>query len=72
MIPEKNISPLKREIMKSISVNGIYKNNDVNYTYTADLQKNKIYIGIINNIHDYDIMKFNNTNTILFQTILMD
>ena len=72
MIPEKNISPLKREIMKSISVNGIYKNNDVNYTYTADLQKNKIYIGIINNIHDYDIMKFNNTNTILFQTFLMD
>ncbi len=75
MIPKKNISPLKREIMKSISFNGAYRENDNNnsdYIYTADVQKNKIYIGIINNVNDFDIMKYNNTNTILFHTIFLD
>lgn len=74
MIPKKNISPLKREIMKSLSVNGAHKKGD-EYSeciYTADVQKNKIYIGIINNINDTNIIKYNNTNTILFQAILLD
>lgn len=71
MIPDKLISPLKKDIMLAISINGAYKKNDTNLNnivlYTADLEKNKIYLGIMNNIYDTNIAKYYNTNTILFQ-----
>ena len=63
MIPDKSISPLKRDIMLSISKNGCYRSKDI--LYTINLEKNIIYVGLTK-FYDSDIIKYQNTNTILF------
>lgn len=67
LISEKKISPLKREILYTISKYGIMKSNDLYNTsmYSINPELNKIYIGR-NNIYDTDILEFNNPNVVLF------
>jgi hypothetical protein len=63
IIPDKSISPLKRDIMLSISKNGCYRSQDI--LYTTNLEKNIVYVGLTK-FYDSDIIKYQNTNTILF------
>lgn len=65
MIPNKLIKPLKKEIMLSISKNGVYNMTKNNCLYTVNLNKNCIYLGI-NNFNDTDVINYQNTNTVLF------
>jgi hypothetical protein len=77
MIPDKLINPLKKDIMLAISENGIYFPDNINSRtlkddiYTVDLKKNCVYIGILN-INDVNVIKYQNTNSILFQYINLD
>jgi hypothetical protein len=71
-IPSDKINPFKKDIMLCISKNGGYS-CDLNYNsyfYTVNIKKNIIYMGI-SNIHDTDILKHHNTNTIIFQCIMI-
>ena len=73
LIPEYLIDPVKKDIMESISINGIYKKTWAYYNqdhlYTVNIKKNKIYLGF-ENIYDHHILKYQNTNTILFNAVL--
>jgi len=73
LIPDKSISLLKRNIMSAISVSGACYRKDMysigsEVLYTADVNNNTIIIGC-DNLYDFDIIKYRNTNTILFQVI---
>lgn len=66
MISNKKINPLKRDIMISISTNGaLYDQNIHGKLYTANIEKNVIYVGIMN-MNTIDIADYQKTNTILF------
>lgn len=74
VIKSMDISELKRDIMLSISINGCLETSDrktrVNLIYTINIEKPSIYIGVVGTISDYEIMKYNNTNTILFHCLM--
>jgi hypothetical protein len=75
LIPKKMISDLSREIIYSISRYGIMCQEpnigiNMNYTlYTANLELNKIYVGL-SNMYDKHIIEYDNTRTILFGYIM--
>lgn len=73
LIPKNLIDPLKKDIMESISINGIHRKifgyYNQSHLYTINIKKNKIYLGF-ERIYDYHILKYQNTNTILFNVVL--
>jgi hypothetical protein len=72
MIPNKLLHPMKKNIMLAISKNGIlyqYQDNSEIF-YTVDLQKNIIYIGF-KNLYDGQLIKYQNTDTVLFHLIFI-
>jgi hypothetical protein len=62
-IPSSKITPSKRDLLKSINKHGIC--SKMNILYTVNLEKNIIYVGF-RNVTDFDIIKYKNTSTILF------
>lgn len=73
MISDNLINPIKKELMEAICINGIYvhdKYSEKMIARTANLKTNKIFIGLPN-IKDSDIIKYQNTNTILFNIVLI-
>jgi hypothetical protein len=73
MIPDNVIDVLKRDILNAISLNGAvsYWGHGTNQIITFDLKKNKIYLGTRNIMTDELIVKYNNTNTVLFSYMLI-
>jgi hypothetical protein len=74
LISNELASPLKKNIMKSISINGIRQDTDTlnNRLYTVNIPENLIYVGVLNTMYARDIIKYKNTNTVLFQCILIN
>jgi hypothetical protein len=72
MIPNKLLHPMKKNIMLAISKNGILsKNHDrTEAFYTVDVQKNIIYVGF-KNLYDGHLVKYQNTDTVLFHLIII-
>jgi hypothetical protein len=71
LIPKKNISPLKREILYTISRYGVSKisaslrNLGNQLLVTANIEKNKVYIGFLK-VTDADIILYADTETTMF------
>ena len=74
-IPSDKIEPIKKEIMGCISKNGGYncipRYGRFPELYTVDLEKNIIYLGIIN-AYAEDIMRYMDSKTILFRYVGLD
>jgi hypothetical protein len=65
-IPSSKISPMKRDILECISVNGVNLNYEKKLTlYTFNIEKKQAYIGL-SHFEDCDIIKYTSTNTVLF------
>lgn len=61
------INPIKKNIMKCIELYGCYMTEKMEL-YTVDKKTSQIYVGL-EQIGDADIIKYSNTNTILFRII---
>jgi hypothetical protein len=70
MIPNKLLHPMKKNIMLAISKNGLLSQHQgcTEVFYTVDLQKNIIYVGFLN-LYDGHLVKYQNTDTVLFHLI---
>jgi len=60
------ISQVKKDIMSTISINGIHNVND-HRIITCNVEKNIIYCGFKDYINDIDIIKYMGTDTVIFR-----
>ena len=72
-IPDDLIHPLKKDILCAISLNGavFYWDNNIRHVITVNVETNKIYLGFPHIINDSIIIKYSNTNTVLFSYMII-